>query len=124
MRKPLRQRLPKLWVFPQAARTLLCQRKETLTATELWQAGPAGVRQAPDGVGEKGEFGVTRDAAEGHCGAHTEALLVFAVPPGLGVADIRQRPAVPCGKINGDLAGLLLHVYITHTAMDNTQPHG
>lgn len=27
MRKLLRQRLPKLWVFPQAARTLLCQRK-------------------------------------------------------------------------------------------------
>lgn len=82
--------------------------QETLTAAELRQAGPAGVRQAPDGVGEKRELGVTREAAEGHCGAHTEALLVFGVPSGLSVAHIWQRPTVPCGKINGDLAGLLL----------------
>lgn len=82
--------------------------RETLTATELQQAGPLGIWQALDGVGEKGELGVTRDTAVGHCGAHTEAFLVFGVPPGLGVADIWQRPAVPCGKLNGDLAGLLL----------------
>lgn len=91
MRKPLRIAKAERF-YPRCVRG-----RETLTATEIGQAGPAGVGQALDGVGEQGDLGVPRDTAEGHCEAHSEALLLFEVPTRLGVGDIWQRPAVPCG---------------------------